>query len=132
TIGGGQATIVDGDAYYVTKTNTTVNGTLYPNSPDLASADLPISDSQITEWENIAATGGTITTCNNQGDYIVSSSQSIGPKKIACNLIVKTNSGKLTVTGPIWVTGNISAQTGPTIQIDPALGNQNVAIIADN
>src|SRR6185295_15723259 len=30
------------------------------------------------------------------------------------------------------VTGNITTQTGPTIRIDPALGSQNVAIIADN
>jgi hypothetical protein len=52
--------------------------------------------------------------------------------KIACNLVVKSSSGILKVTGPIWVAGNLTTQTGPTIKIDPALGSQNVPIIADN
>lgn len=133
TIGAaGQATIIDKDAYYVTKTNTTVSGTSFPNSPDQTTVDLPISDDQINEWETIAASGGTISSCDSQGDYTVSSSMSLGPIKIACNLRIKSSSGILTVTGPIWVTGNITMQTGPTIRIDPALGSQNVAIIADN
>ncbi len=127
-----QATFVDKSAYYVTKVNTTVSGTSYPNSPDQVSVPLPIPDSQITDWEEFAQSGGTISSCDNQGDYTITSTMSLGPKKIACNLVVKTTSGILTVTGPIWVTGNITTQTGPTIKIDPALGSQNVAIIADN
>jgi hypothetical protein len=127
-----QATIVDGDAYYVNKTNTTVSGTLHPNSPDQPGADLPITDAQITEWETIAAAGGTITACDASGDYNITTSVSIGPKKIACNLVIKSSSAIVTITGPIWVTGNITTQTGPTIRIDPALGSENVAIIADN
>jgi len=134
TIGTGQNldTEIDGDAYYVTKVNTTVHGTLHPGSADLPPAELPISDEQIAEWEAYAESGGTITSCNAQGDYEISSNVSLGPKKIACNLIVKTTSGVLTMTGPIWVTGNITFQTGPTIRIDPALGSENVALIADN
>jgi hypothetical protein len=34
--------------------------------------------------------------------------------------------------GPIWVTGDITTKTGPTIKLDSSLGSQNVAIIADN
>lgn len=133
TIGGAsQQTIVDGDAYYVTKLNTTVNGTSYPNSPDQESVSLPISDAQITEWEAIAESGGTINTCDAQGNYTITSSTSLGPKKITCNLVVKSTSGVLTITGPVWVTGNITTQTGPTIRMDPALGSENVPIIADN
>lgn len=127
-----QPTTIDGDAYYVTKTNTTVNGALYPNSPDQTGVELPISDEQIALWESYAAEGGTISSCDSHGDYTISTDAALGPKKIACNLIVKSSSGVLTVTGPIWVTGNITTQTGPTIRIDPALGSQNVAIIADN
>ena len=127
-----QDTIIDKDAYYVTKTNTTVNGTSHPNSPDQTTVPLPISDDQINEWETIAASGGTIDSCDNHGDYTIGSSVSLGPKKIACNLIIKDSSGVLTVTGPIWVTGDITAQTKPTIKIASILGNQNVAIIADN
>lgn len=128
----GTPTTVDKNAYYVTKTNTTVSGTSFPNSPDQTSVDLPISDEQIAEWEAIAEAHDTISTCDGNGNYTVTSSITLGPVKIACNLIVKSNSGVLTVAGPIWVTGNITTQTGPTIRIDPALGSENVAIIADN
>lgn len=133
TIGGAsQQTIVDKDAYYVTKTNTTVSGVSYPGSPDQPSADLPISDEQIAEWETIAASGGTITSCDAQGNYTISSSMSLGPVKIACNVVIKSTSGVLTVTGPLWVTGDITLQTGPTVKISPSLGSENVAIIADD
>lgn len=126
------STEIDEDAYYVTKINTTVSGTQYPNSPDQAPVNLPITDAQISGWENEAAAGGIISTCDSGGDYTITSSMSLGPKKIECNLVVKSSSGVLTITGPLWVTGNITTQTGPTIRMSPSLGNQNVAIIADN
>lgn len=128
-----ESTIVDKNAYYgSTKINTSVGGTSYPNSPDQPVVPLPISDEQISDWENDAAAGGTISSCDGNGDYTITGSVSLGPKKITCNLIVKSTSGVLTVTGPLWVTGNVTAQTGPTIRIDPSLGSENVAIIADN
>ncbi len=127
----GNSTRVDKNAYYVTKTNTTVSGTSYPNSTDQTVAPLPISDEQIAAWETEAAGGGIISSCDGSGNYTITTSVSLGPVKILCNVIVKSSSGILTVTGPIWVAGNITTQTGPTIKIAPALGNQNVAIIAD-
>jgi hypothetical protein len=133
TIGkSGTPTTIHKDAYYVTKVNTTVNGTSFPNSPDQAIVDLPISDTQIAEWQAQAEAGGTITSCDASGDYTITGNATLGPKKIACNLVVKSSSGILTVSGPIWVTGNITTQTGPTIRMDPALGSSNVAVIADN
>ncbi len=133
TIGAaGKSTTIDKNAYYVTKINTAVGGTSHPNSPDQTSVPLPISDDQINEWESFAEAGGTITSCDSNGNYTISSSISLGPKKIVCNVIVKSVSGVLTVTGPLWITGNLTTQTGPTIKIDSALGSQNVAIIADN
>lgn len=133
TIGNASAnTIIDKDAYYMTKTNTTVTGTLHPNSPDQHSVPLPISDAQINEWEGYAAAGGTISACDDHGDYTISVSMSLGPKKIACNVVIKSSSGVLTVSGPLWITGNITTQTGPTIKMDQSLGGQNVAVIADN
>ncbi len=133
TLGSASAnTVVDGDAYYVNKTNTTVAGTLHPSSSDQGSVALPISDAQISEWESYAVAGGTINSCDSHGDYTISSSQSLGPKKIACNLVVKSSSGVLTITGPLWVTGDITFQTGPTIKMAASLGSTNVALIADN
>jgi Tfp pilus assembly protein PilX len=133
-----QNSTIDRDAYYVVKTSTTVGGTSYPNSPDQGSADLPISDAQIAEWESDALAGGIMpsSACNSYSastnTCTLSSNISLGPKKIPFNLLIKSSSGVLNVTGPLWVTGNITAQTGPTIKMDSSLGGQNVAIIADN
>ncbi|MCR4276117.1 MAG: hypothetical protein NUV90_01905 [Candidatus Parcubacteria bacterium] len=126
-------TIIDKNAYYAStnKTNTTVRGTSFPGSPDQPIVDLPISDDQINQWEAAAAAGGT-ATCSG-GSYSLSGSQSatLGPIKIPCNLVM-SNSSVLTVTGHIWVTGNITVQNSAKVKMDPALGATNVAIIADN
>lgn len=129
----GADTTIDGNAYYATtKVNTEVTGTSYPNSPDQPTVPLPISDAQINQWEADAEDGGTISSCDEDGNYTIDSSMTLGPKKIVCNLIVKSSSGVLTITGPIWVTGNITTQTGPKIKMDVSLGSTNVPIIADN
>jgi hypothetical protein len=125
-------TTVEKDAYYTIKTNTTVRGALHPGYPDQGSASFPISDAQVEDWEAQAAAGGIISACDASGNYTVNSDASLGPVKILCNLIVKSSSATLTVNGPIWVVGNITTQTGPTIKMAAALGGQNVAIIADN
>jgi len=125
--------IISKNAYYTTISGSTVSGTLHPGSPDQSPAPLPISDEQISQWESIAEGGGVIpaTSCAN-GTYNVTSSMILGPVKIECNLLVKGNNVVLTMTGPIWVTGNITTQTGPLIKIASSLGSQNVALIADN
>jgi type II secretory pathway pseudopilin PulG len=133
TIGNaGTPTTIDKDAYYVTKTNTTVSGTLHPGSTDQPTADLPIPDSQIAEWESEAVAGGTISSCDGSGNYTITTNVTIGPIKIACNLVIKSSSAIVTVAGPIWVTGNFTTQTGPTVKMAASLGSENVAIIADN
>ncbi|MDP2651801.1 MAG: hypothetical protein Q8O94_01560 [bacterium] len=126
-----ESTIIDKDAYYYsTKTNTTVHGTSYPGSADQATTTLPISDEQISEWETIAAVGGT-ASCSN-GSYTVSSgSVDLGPIKIPCNLHI-SGSSIVTIHGHIWVTGNITVQNSATVKMAAALGAENVAIIADN
>lgn len=131
TIGNaGTATIIDKNAYYTTKTNTTVTGTSYPNSPDQAAVPLPISDAQISEWEGLAVAGGT-KTCSG-GDYDISSgSVDLGPVKIPCNLHI-SNSAQVTIHGHIWVAGNISIENSAVVKMAADLGATNVAIIADN
>lgn len=129
---------IEKDAYYVTKTNTTVNGTSYPNSPDQTPADLPISDQQINTWETQAFAGGILLSSecdsysSSSNTCTISTSKVLGPKKIPFNVLIKSSSGVLTVAGPLWITGNLTTQTGPTIRMDSALGSSNVAIIADN
>lgn len=133
-----QNSVIDKDAYYVTKTSTTVGGTSYPGSADQSSAPLPITDAQISAWESDAVAGGTMlsSACDSysgaSNTCTISSTKSLGPLKIPFNLLIKSSSGILTVTGPLWVTGNITTQTGPTIAMSSGLTSQNVAIIADN
>ncbi len=139
TIGGSAATIIDKNAYYYqTITNTTVTGTRYPNSADLGTTSLPISDQQITKWENDALVGGVMSSddCDNYNANnnicTISTDRTIGPKKIPFNLTVKDSGKTLTIAGPIWVTGNITFSTQPIIKMDASLGSQNVPLIADN
>lgn len=131
TIGNaGTATVIDKNAYYTTKTNTTVTGTSYPGRADQPSAALPISDEQIAEWENIAAAGGT-AICSG-GEYTISSGKvDLGPIKIPCDLQI-SNSAEVTVYGHVWVTGNITIKNSAVVKIAATQGAQNVAIIADN
>lgn len=119
---------INKDAYFTAISDSIVSGTQYPNSPDQATTSLPISDEQISEWESEAETGGVISSpC----PYIIISSTVIGPKKINCNVEIN-GSPTVTLTGPLWVVGNIIIKNSPIFKIAPSLGNRSVAIIADN
>jgi len=132
TIGNsGDATTIGGDAYFTSIQNTTVSGESYPNSPDQVTAALPISDAQIASWKDEASAGGTTGACVG-GTYTVSSDMTLGPVKVPCNLHIQGSQTTLTLAGHVWVEGDITTQSGPTIAIAPALGNKNVAIIASN
>ncbi|MEA2715473.1 MAG: hypothetical protein QOG91_501 [Candidatus Parcubacteria bacterium] len=125
-----QNSIVDKDAFYTNRSNTTVAGISYPNSPDQPSQPYPITDTQVNQWETDAAAGGT-ATCD-KGQYVIGADATIGPIKIPCDLVIKGSGINVTVAGPIWATGNISTQVSPHIQMAASLGSQNIAIIADN
>jgi hypothetical protein len=132
-------TSVDKDAYYVVKdAGVVVTGTSHPGSADQPVYPLPISDEQIADWESDALAGGIMTSgeCDSysaaSNTCTISTNKTIGPKKIPFNLLVKSSGGIMTVAGPLWVTGNVTTQTGPTIRMDPSLGSSNVAVIADN
>ncbi|KKW13874.1 MAG: hypothetical protein UY54_C0026G0007 [Parcubacteria group bacterium GW2011_GWA2_50_10b] len=101
--------IVGGDAYYQSISNATVAGTLHPDSPDPAVIDFPITDEIISDWEEDAESGG-LASCVG-GIY-------------------------MTLTGNIWVTGNItitgSGGSGVQVRVDDSVGNKSVVMIADN
>ena len=97
---------------------------------------LPIPDSEITDWETTIQDTGTVipaTSCVS-GEYLINSNTTLGNVKIECNLRVRKQGAStvLTLTGPIWVTGNVIFEQGPTIKISPTLGRRSVQIIADN
>lgn len=127
-----QNSTVGGDAHYSSSTtliSTTVTGTKYPDSTDIATTSLPISDLQISNWEQDAQAGGT-ATCSNGTYKLFNTTTTIGPIQIPCDLDIKNST--VTITGPIWVQGNITLEVNPVINMDSSLGGSNVAIIADN
>lgn len=93
----------------------------------------PITAQDIANWETAAAVGDD-AVCSG-GKYSISSSVSIGPKKIPCDLeITGAGSGggpTITLGGPLWVTGNIKIKNHLTIRVDPTLVDQSLVIIAD-
>ncbi|TSC57916.1 MAG: Uncharacterized protein Greene041679_226 [Parcubacteria group bacterium Greene0416_79] len=119
---------IEGDAYYQTISNTTVQGALHPGSADQATSSLPIPDAQIEEWKSDAAAGGS-AACSG-GTYTVSGSVSLGPKKIPCNLTIG-GSDEVTLGGHLWVEGDIEIANTASVRIDASLGEKSVAVIAD-
>ncbi len=125
-----QSSTIDKDAYYQTKTGTTVLGTSFPGSVDQPTSTLPIDDPTIAQWESDAAAGGVISGASCPGGvYTINSSVSIGPKKIACDVTVDKSSTVVTLTGPLWITGSLTTKNGPTLQVDPLATSRSVAII---
>lgn len=131
-----------GDAYYQSidedsldflnsPTNPTcpdplTNGTAYPGSSDPPISNMPISQANINDWKSDATAGGQIT-----GDYTIISDVSLGPTKVTGDLLMIDNNKTLTVTGTIYVQGNIDLDNGSTIQCDPSYGINSCVIISD-
>ena len=119
---------IDLNAYYQTITGSTVAGTSYPGSEDRPPEEFPISDETLDEWEQSAEAGGVHSApC----PWVITSAQTIGPIKVNCDLTIKTHD-TVTIAGMVWVNGDISFETGPTIALDPSLGASSIAMIADN
>ncbi len=119
---------IDVNAYYQTIINTIVSGTSYPGSPDQATSSMPIADEQIESWKQVALGGGII---NSPCPYeIKNTSETIGPVKIDCDLVIQASD--VTLTGHVWVDGNINIRGSSEVDVSGALSGQSVALIADN
>ena len=131
---------VNGAAEYNTKTACTVLGSqTTPTTPpaDPARLDMPIPDSVIQGWKNDAASGGACVPpqCLANGDYDPTQcSVSLGPKKITGNLILDDNCAggqTLTLTGTVWVIGNIDISNSAKIIVSPGYGELSGVMVAD-
>ncbi|MEI6020419.1 MAG: hypothetical protein WCR21_04760 [Bacteroidota bacterium] len=135
-IGAGGA--ANAHAYKVS--GTTVSGTIYcqygignsapcDTSESLPSVEpLPINDTSITLWKNDAVLGGVI-----MGDHVVSTLEMLGPKKIVGNLHV-VNHGSLSLSGTLWVTGDVifdGTPDGSSTNLSGIYGSNGGMIIAD-
>lgn len=113
-----------------TKSATTVGWNTYcpydfaqPAAP--GPINMPISDGLIAGWKDDAAAGGTLT-----GNQTVSQNTMLGPKKINGNLTVG-NGVTLTLTGSIYVTGDIIFDNNSETILDSAYSSTSGIIISD-
>ncbi len=128
-----------GNASAHTVNNSTIAGNLYcqigsgnnkvcdTSQVDPEPLDFPISDTQIQSWKDEALAGGT------QGSLSLSGgdTMTIGPKKIVGNLNLSNNGTTLTISGTLWVTGNISLSNESQIKLSSSYGGGSGVIIAN-
>ncbi len=82
----------------------------------------PMPDFNYAYWTTEAAKGG-----EHIGNLTVSN-QLFGPKKIIGNL---TMDGKVTSTGPIYVTGNLTTTNGTYLYLSNSFGSNGTTIVVD-
>jgi len=129
---------IDGDAHYQSfngaSSTVTVAGTRFPDASDQPTTTFPISDALISQWEENAASGGSVTCTGDT--YTISSSVTIGPKKIPCDLVISGNGTIVTLTGNLLVTGNITMNgtggSGIQMKVADSVGDKSIAVIADD
>ena len=123
-----------------TNAQNPVAGTRYSTlSPTPPPADFPISTTTIQQWKDAVTNHGTVIAATDpacsSGTYTIDISMTIGYLLIECNLDIRDTGSPattVTVTGPVWVQGNLSFTQGPTIRVHPSLGRRSVQFIADN
>ena len=118
--------------------NVTAGGSACPNPNCVVEnpprQNMPIPDGMIQDWRNDAAAGGTCgpPTCDSNGNYELSGSAigSLGPIKIPGTFTVR-NSATLTVTGTIWVVGNMNFQNSSLVKLDSSYGGNSGILLSD-
>ncbi len=118
---------IAGDAYYQQISGSTVGGTAYPGSEDPGNENMPVSEANVNDWKAEASSGGTYS-----GNYVLNAGAvgSLGPKKILGDLTV-SNSADLTITGTVYVTGNINIYNGAKIRLGAAYTDYSGVVLAD-
>jgi hypothetical protein len=119
---------IDNNAYYQTIADSTVGGQSFPGYPNPEPQPMPIDQDKIDEWELAALNGGEINP--EHGKYEVDHDVILGPVKINGDLQIKGNK-TLTLTGYIWVNGDVKLDDAATIKLDPSFGNSGTVMIAD-
>jgi len=119
---------IDGTLYYVS--GGSVGNCDYSESIEIDSIEsqaMPVSQEQIDDWKSEAVAGGTFT-----GDYTIAGSESVslGPIRITGNLDIGISS-ILTITGLVYVEGDVSASNNAIVQLDESFGSLSGIIIND-
>ncbi len=109
--------------------NANVHGSNCPNQycvvDNPAQITMPIPEGIIQDWKKFAATGGT------QGSFLASGgTNTLGPKKIDGDFTLD-NGASLTMSGTLWVTGNILLQNNCHITLDSGYAGNSGVIVTD-
>lgn len=115
---------IDGDAFYKTIINSTVDGTLNPGSEDPPPSVFPISNANITQWKQDAASGGNLNApvCGSVVPW--------GPGKYN-NSLTLDNGCVIKIKSPVWITGNVTMNNDNIFQLDSSFGSGSGLIIVD-
>lgn len=130
---------VDGDAYYnIALGDNEFNGEEFALDPFIDPVLFPLSDEEIDSWQQRILDTGTIepaggSNCSG-GRWEITDDMPLGNILIECDIDIRGTGGGtiITLTGPVWVRGNIRMRQGPTIRIAPSVGSRSVPFIADN
>lgn len=123
-------TCVNSDITQELHTNNKGNctyGSLIPLATPPDSIPLPISEEEIQQWKDEAQAGGVLN-----GEYELDGSDAVtlGPKKIAGDLEIE-GSAILTLSGTIWVTGNVNVKNSGRVKLASSYGATSGVIVAD-
>ncbi len=127
-----------GNAYAHTINNSTIAGANYCQTgtgnnkscntslPDPTSLELPVSDQNIQDWKDSAEEGGDYV-----GTYTVNgTSASLGPRHITGDLVI-TNGATLTMTGTLWVEGDVTLSNNSSIRLSSSYGASGGVLVVD-
>jgi hypothetical protein len=126
----------EGDARAHTVNNSTVLGNLFCQSgsnnnkscntseEDPVAADMPITEVMISKWKQDSEAENDIII----GNLTITSPQNLGPVKITGNLAINAD---ITVTGTIYVMGNITTNNGAEITLSSSYGSTGGIIVTD-
>jgi len=126
---------INGNLTYVSggsTVNCSVGGTTKTQPNEIESKELPISLNQINEWKNEANAGETINE-----DYVLIDGEtvSLGPIQIGTASFPKNmtigNNCVLTLTGTVYVTGDIIINNNANIRLGPSYGPLGGVLVAD-
>lgn len=117
---------IDGDAHYTNISGCTVGGSHFTPEEGPPPQNMPITQDKIESWQDEAEAGGTIAGYSLGGN----NTDSLGPKKVEGDMTLSSNA-KLTITGTIWVTGNLSLNSNVVIVLDPAYSSFSGVIVVD-
>ena len=128
---------VDGDAHYnIALGSNSIGGTVFTPAVNQATSAYPISDELVQEWKDAVDDYGTVIAAGSplcsSGTYEIDVSISIGYVRIECDVNISKSGTTVTMTGPIWIEGNLSFTQGPTVRVNPALGRFSTQFIVDN